>query len=164
MPLHRSQIAAHGPYHDVLRFPNEEFYGGGLHQDSSLNNTIPISMLQELRELRNTQFEKIHKSIHDAIMAGELIQNEERKEKLAAKLQKEQEETKGKGRAVEDKLEGLGQKCADSDIASKGETKPYSSQSRFYAAPMSFELPEDAEINCYMLKLLPVPPEFNISR
>ncbi|KAL7267285.1 hypothetical protein RUND412_010137 [Rhizina undulata] len=190
-------------------------------QDTSLNNTIPISMLQERRELRNAQFEKRHKLIHDAIMAVELNKNEveERKEKLAARLQKEQEKSmvqdkkegsgysysyksvdlsasmfklnvadihdnfleqgegskndvnsgtttrdKGKGRAVEEELDGLGQKFASSDIGLKGEIKPYSSQDRYRAAPMSFELPKDAEISLYMLKPLPIPPESNISR
>ncbi|KAL7270878.1 hypothetical protein RUND412_006398 [Rhizina undulata] len=203
----------------------EEAWSAGIitlqRQDTSLNNTIPISMLEERRELRNAQFKKKHELIHDAIMAVELNKNEveERKEKLAAKLQKEQEKfmvqdkkegsgnsysytsadlsapmfklniadihenvseqgegskievnqvtttrDKGKGRAVEDKLEGLGQKFASSDIGSNVEIKPYSSQYRFRAAPMSVELPGDSEINLYILKPLPVPPELNIFR
>ncbi|KAL7273134.1 hypothetical protein RUND412_004031 [Rhizina undulata] len=189
-------------------------------QDPSLNNTMPVSMLKERRESRNSQFEKRHKLIHDAIMAGELIQNEERKEKLAAKLRKRQEDSKvqdekedgrylysyklgdlpasmfklnfadidenvpekgegsknevnsgtttrnkGKGRTVEDELDGVREKYFFvSDMGSQEETKPYSSQYRFQAEPRTFELPKDAEINRYRLKPLPVPPEFNISR
>ncbi|KAL7266659.1 hypothetical protein RUND412_010791, partial [Rhizina undulata] len=70
-------------------------------QDPSLNDTMLSSMLQEQKKLRNTQLQNRHKLIHDAIVAGELLENEKRKTKLAAKPKTEQEELK-----VEEEKEG----------------------------------------------------------